>query len=309
MHTIRRILVVLNSEQPDSLPLRRAKHIATGIHAEIHLLLCDNQREHAPFLQHLSEQLSGEGFAVSMQQINCEHSQPADAILTTLQADSCDLLIKQHYPDSLWTKHLITPEDWRLLRQSPVPVLLTKTERPWNGGRVLAAMDIENSESEHRDLQGSIIAHAVDLAALIGGSTHVVSAYPATFFPAADSCAPRYDGNAARCLEASRWFKDEYQLHAHQLHIGEGSAKALILQIAHQLEIAVTVIGTVGRNGLAGMLIGNTAEAILDRLDGDLLVLKPHDHTVHLLEPYEELQQALDETIQSGVAANSQLCE
>lgn len=297
MHSIRRILVALNSEHPDSLPLRRAKHIATGIHADIHLLLCDNQREHGPLLRHLSEQLSSEGFVVSTQQINCDHSQPADAILATLQAHSCDLLIKQHYPDSLWTKHLITPEDWRLLRQSPVPVLLTKTERPWNGGRVLAAMDIENSENEHRDLQGSIIGHAVDLAALICGSTHVVSAYPATFFPAADSSAPRYDGNATRCLEASRWFKDEYRLHDHQLHIGEGPAKALILQIAHQLEIAVTVIGTVGRNGLAGMLIGNTAEAILDRLDSDLLVLKPHDHTVHLLEPYEELQQAPDETI------------
>ncbi|WP_300654303.1 universal stress protein [Pseudomonas sp.] len=297
MHSIRRILVALNSEQPDSLPLRRAKHIATGIHAEIHLLLCDNRRDQAPFLRHLSEQLKGEGFVVSTQQIDCDHSQPADAILATLQANPCDLLIKQHYPDNLWIKHLITPEDWRLLRQSPVPVLLTKTGRPWSGGRVLAAMDIENAENQHRELQGSIIGHAVDLAALIGGSTHVVSAYPATPFPAADSCAPRYDGNASHCLEASRWFKEEYQLHDYQLHIGEGPAKALILQIAHQLEIAITVIGTVGRNGLAGMLIGNTAEAILDRLDSDLLVLKPHDHAVHLLEPYEELQQAPDETI------------
>ncbi|WP_079201835.1 universal stress protein [Pseudomonas sp. CC6-YY-74] len=297
MHSIRRILVVLNPEQPDSLPLRRAKHIATGIHAEIHLVLCDNQREHAPFLRHLSKQLSGEGFVVSTQQINCDHSQPTDAILTTLQTHSCDLLIKQHYPDSLWTKHLVIPEDWRLLRQSPVPVLLTKTARPWNGGRVLAAMDIENAENQHRDLQGSIMGHAVDLAALIGGSTHAVSAYPATLFSAADSSAPRYDGQAAHCLEASRWFKEEYQLHDYQLHIGEGPAKALILQIAHQLEIAVTVIGTVARNGLAGMLIGNTAEAILDRLDSDLLVLKPHDHAVHLLEPYEEFQQAPSEAI------------
>lgn len=297
MHSIRRILVVLNSEQPDSLPLKRVKHIATGIHAEIHLLLCDNRRDQAPFLRHLSEQLKGEGFVVSTQQIDCDHSQPADAILATLQANPGDLLIKQHYPDSLWIKHLITPEDWRLLRQSPVPVLLIKTGRPWSGGRVLAAMDIENAENQHRELQGSIIGYAVDLAALIGGSTHVVSAYPATLFPAADSSAPRYDGNASNCLEASRWFKEEYQLHDYQLHIGEGPAKALILQIAHQLEIAVTVIGTVGRNGLAGMLIGNTAEAILDRLDSDLLVLKPHDHTVHLLEPYEELQQTPDETI------------
>ena len=59
-------------------------------------------------------------------------------------------------------------------------------------------------------------------------------------------------------------------------HLGEGPARELIPRVAHEFEAALTVLGTVARQGVAGALLGNTAEAVLDRLDGDLLVLKPN---------------------------------
>ncbi len=288
MQRIRRILVVLNPEQSDGLALRRAKHIANAIHADLHLLFCDHRHDHAPFIGELSEELAGEGFRVTAQQVSCDHLHPTDAILAERQASDCDLVIKQHYPDNPLTKSLLTPEDWKLLRHCPVPVLLVKTKRPWTGGLVLAAMDVDNPEDVHRELQANIIVHAVDLAELIQGSVHAACAYPQTFFSSADSSSPKLDGNAAHCLEACSWFQNEYELHDHQLHILEGPAKAVIAQIAHELEAVVTVIGTVARSGLSGMLIGNTAEALLDRVESDVLVLKPRDSDVHLLEPYEE---------------------
>lgn len=165
---------------------------------------------------------------------------------------------------------------------------MAKTNRPWNGGLVLAAMDVDNHEGEHRDLQGSIIAHAVDLAALIHGSVHVVCAYPQVLFSSADPSRLMPAGNAAHYLEACSWFQNEYELHDHQLHVAEGPAKAVIPQMAHELAAVICVIGTVARKGLPSMLIGNTAEALLDRMESDVLVLKPHDSDVHLLEPYEE---------------------
>ncbi|MDA7086560.1 universal stress protein [Pseudomonas sp. SA3-5] len=288
MHSIRHIMVVLKAEQSDSLPLKRAKYLASALQAELHLLLCDTRHDHAVFLRRLSGQLVAEGFRVTTEQHASDHLHPTNGILDSLRTRPCGLVIKQHYPDNPLTHKLLTPDDWKLLRQSPVPVLMTKTDRPWDDGVVLAAMDIDNDESEHRNLQGSIIAHAVDLAALIHGSVHAVCAYPETPFSAADPCAPRYDGNAHHCLEACRWFQEEYQLRAHQIHVAEGPAKALITQFAHQLEVAVTVIGTVGRSGLAGAWIGNTAEAVLNRIDSDVLILKPHDPDLHLLEPLEE---------------------
>lgn len=296
MQHIRRILVVLGAEQFNSQPLNRAKQIATAIHAELQLLLCDSRREHGLFLQRLSAQLAAEGFHAVTRQGSCDHAHPTEAILDCLKEQPCDLVIKQHYPDHPLTPKMLTPEDWKLLRQSPVPVLLTRSDRPWNGGIVLAALDVDNLEAEHRDLQGSIISHAVDLAALIQGSLHAVCAYPDTPFSSADPCAPEHDNDARRYREACRWFQEEYQLADRQLHIAKGSAKTLIPQIAHELGVAVTVIGTVARSGLAGLLIGNTAEAVLDRLDSDVLILKPHSPAVHLLEPCEELQPAPEES-------------
>ncbi|UTW07616.1 universal stress protein [Pseudomonas benzenivorans] len=290
MQRIRRILVVLNPVHTDSLALRRAKQIATAINAHLHLLLCDQRQHYSALLKQLETQLSGEGFSVTTQQENCDHLHPTGAILATQKSQGCDLVIKQHYPDNPLTKTLIPPQDWRLLRDCPVPVLMTKTERAWDGGLVLAAMDVDNHEGEHLDLQGSIIGHAADLASLIHGTLHAVTAYSGGFALAADPCAPKLDGKAAQCWEASRWFQDEYGLRDHQLHLAEGPARSVIPQYAHELEAAITVIGTVARTGLSGALIGNTAEAVLDRVDSDVLVLKPHDPAVHLLEPLEGRQ-------------------
>jgi nucleotide-binding universal stress UspA family protein len=54
--------------------------------------------------------------------------------------------------------------------------------------------------------------------------------------------------------------------------------------MAHKLGASVTVIGTVARTGLPGMLIGNTAEVVLDELESDVLVLKPDTIMDHLEE-------------------------
>jgi len=58
----------------------------------------------------------------------------------------------------------------------------------------------------------------------------------------------------------------------------------VIPYLAHQLPAAVTILGTVGRTGLSGALIGNTAEVVLDALESDVLVLKPDEVMDRLLE-------------------------
>ncbi|MFZ3206600.1 MAG: universal stress protein, partial [Pseudomonas sp.] len=88
----------------------------------------------------------------------------------------------------------------------------------------------------------------------------------------------------ARYRNECKAFQAEYDIAEERLHIAEGPADVLIPQVAHQLNAAVTVIGTVARTGLSGALIGNTAEVILDALDCDVLVLKPDDIIAHLEE-------------------------
>lgn len=286
MQEIRSILVVLEPDQPEGLALKRARLIAGATQSELHLVVCDGQHDHAAWLDELANALREEGYSVSTRQDWQESTH--QTIIAAQQAEGCGLVIKQHYPDNPLKKALLTPDDWKLLRLCPCPVLLVKTDRPWTGGNVLAAVDVGNDDPEHRTLHASIVCHAHDIAHLAKGELHVLSAHPAPLLSAADPTFQLRETIAARYREACQSFQDEYGLSNRQLHIAEGPADLLIPQLALQLDAVVTVIGSVARTGLSGALIGNTAEVVLDVLESDVLVLKPDDICDQLEKLIEE---------------------
>jgi len=49
----------------------------------------------------------------------------------------------------------------------------------------------------------------------------------------------------------------------------------VIPRVATALDAEMVIIGTIGRTGLSAAIIGNTAEHVIDRLDCDVLALKP----------------------------------
>ncbi|MFO7686981.1 MAG: universal stress protein [Desulfobacterales bacterium] len=52
-------------------------------------------------------------------------------------------------------------------------------------------------------------------------------------------------------------------------------AKKVIAPLAAELWADLVVMGTVARTGISGLIIGNTAEAILDQLTCSVLAIKP----------------------------------
>ncbi|WP_439858750.1 universal stress protein [Pseudomonas sp. MBLB4136] len=282
MQAIRSILVVMEPEQPEGLALKRAKLIAGVTQCQLHLLVCDKKHDHSTYLHDLSSALQQEGFSVSCQQ--AWHENPHQTVIAVQQAEACSLVIKQHFPDNPLKKALLTPNDWKLLRYCPAPVLMVKSDKPWAGGIVLAAVDVGNADAEHRTLHASIISHGHDIAALAKANLHVISAHPAPMLSAADPTFQLKETIEARYREECKAFQAEFQIADDCLHIAEGPADALIPQTARKLGAVVTVIGTVARTGLSGALIGNTAEVLLDSLESDILVLKPADIIAHLEE-------------------------
>lgn len=63
---------------------------------------------------------------------------------------------------------------------------MVKTERPWTGGNILAAVDVGNADGEHRTLHAGIVSHGYDIAGLAKGTLHVVTAHPTPMLSAAD---------------------------------------------------------------------------------------------------------------------------
>ncbi|WP_171011803.1 universal stress protein [Pseudomonas sp. 2FE] len=126
--------------------------------------------------------------------------------------------------------------------------------------------------------------YAVDLCRLFEAELHVVSAYAVPALDLADPAIHLDQAIASHCHDQCQWFQHEYELAEHRLHIGEGPAKALIPRVAREQGAVLTILGTIARNGLGGILVGNTAEAVLDGLESDVLVLKPHETPARSVE-------------------------
>ena len=282
MQAIRSILVVIEPEHSESLALKRGKLIAGVTDAHLHLLVCDKKHEHSALLALLKAGLQEDGYSVTTEQAWNESLY--ETIIDVQQAEGCGLVIKQHIPDSPLKKALLTPADWKLLRYCPTPVLLVKTATPWAGRVILAAIDVGNSDGDHRSLHNAIIDHGFDIASLAKAQLHVISAHPSPMLSAADPTFQLKETIAARYREQCRAFQAEFDVDDKHLHIEEGPADVLIPHLAHTLQAAVTIIGTVGRTGIFGALIGNTAEVVLDAVESDVLVLKPETLMTHLEE-------------------------
>lgn len=286
MQSIKRILVVIDPTREDNVALVRTRLLAAFIGADLHLLVCENRQDYRPVLEELCAGLQATGIKADYTQ--AWHSNLTDTILRTLTTQGCGLVIKQHLPDNPLKRALLTPDDWKLLRTCPAPVLLVKNSAPWMHGAVLAAVDLGNHDDQHQPLHDTIVRHAADIADMINGQLHLISAHPAPMLSAANPVYQLRENIVRIYVDKAARYRDEYSISEANLHIDEGPADTLIPKVAQQIGASVTVIGTVARTGISGALIGNTAEVVLDQLSGDVLVLKPDDMITHLQELLEQ---------------------
>ncbi|MEM7518618.1 MAG: universal stress protein, partial [Planctomycetota bacterium] len=68
------------------------------------------------------------------------------------------------------------------------------------------------------------------------------------------------------------------------LHVGSGSPIRAIREGTTGLRPALLVLGSVSRRGLPGVVLGNTAQRVLDQIECSLLVLKPEAVAARLAE-------------------------
>lgn len=60
-----------------------------------------------------------------------------------------------------------------------------------------------------------------------------------------------------------------------QLHLVKGRAQDVVPECATELGAELVIMGTVGRTGIPGLVVGNTAEGILQQISCSVLAVKP----------------------------------
>ena len=171
----------------------------------------------------------------------------------------------------------------RLLRKCPCPVWVIRPTRA-RTQRVLAAL---NPDPEEEDLNRLIIELAASMVELNGGELHVVHAWE-LFGESTLRSSAFVHASSAQIEELLRAEHDARQraleeLLSHskvaeapwRIHLEKGPAADVVPRLAALLRINVLVMGTIARTGVRGLVMGNTAETILDEVHCSVIAVKP----------------------------------
>lgn len=171
----------------------------------------------------------------------------------------------------------------RLIRKCPAPILAMKPGRRTRFQRILAAIDPHCDGGPRDSLNHLILELAASLSERDDAHLHVVHAWSLV----GESILRGQSGLPAREVnrlvrvegEKKRRSVEEFICacieEPHRLHLVKGDPAGAICSLVKKLKIDLLVMGTVCRTGIPGIIIGNTAENVLNCVDCSVLTVKP----------------------------------
>lgn len=214
-------------------------------------------------------------------------------VIRAVLRNAHDLVIKPaEQPD--WLARLFGSDDMHLLRKCPCPVWLMKGKDEPRYKCIVAAADFDPDEPDpvEQALNDEILALAGAVALAESAALHLAHAWDADEAGIVRLWAEKPDTAEFMLVEHERsrhrygmdklaqQLRDQIgqeafdRLSPHR-HLLQGPAARCIPQLIRRLPADLVVMGTLGRAGVSGFMIGNTAEAILDQLQCSVLAIKP----------------------------------
>ena len=309
MHAIRRILVAVKDPTAKSLPaVMKGAQLARalGAHLELfHSISTPLYLDAYPFtetipqierrtrddfikkLETIASNLRGQGQQIG---VSAAWDFPVyEAIVRRANREKVDLIVAERHAKPHILPGLLQLTDWELLRTSPVPVLLVKTVSPYKRPVVLAAIDPMHAHSKPAALDREILSVAASICRALRGSLHAVHAY----VPMPQEQLPRRlvsdDSLRKLTLQTERAAKLRFYRSIRSAHIPKSRCHLVgrhpidaIETTARATRSSIVVMGAISRSGLKRFFFGNTAEALLDSLTCDMLIVKPVEFSSRL---------------------------
>lgn len=210
-----------------------------------------------------------------------------DRILAQVRRVRPDLVVIDAHFHATARRTLFGPADWPLIRDCPVPLLYAKPNRWHVAPRVAAAVDPLHPAEPAAGLDARLIDAARHLARGLRGSLHVIHAWlpldPGLGAPGAIGLGMA-DPTITDRLVAAAGARAEAAVRAllhpggrprAQVELLRGAAVETIPGFAEVEGLDILAVGAVSRGRIHDLIIGATAERLLERVPCDLLVLKP----------------------------------
>lgn len=309
MDHITDILVIVNPLVKDQPAVAKAAALARSVGAAIELLICDTKNsrnaqtegnlppcsnalltDHLEFfLEELAEPLRDDGIDVTTHAISGDPL--PETVVAWMRNSPADLMIKDTHHHSLAQRGFGDNSDWHMIRACPLPLLLAKPKIWHTRPVIMAAVDPGHAHDPSAGLHHRILDVAASLAKQLDASLHAVHAYfPATIATAAIGGMTPLIGVSAGALAAEntlirsriRQITDQYGVTDANLHVDAAAAAEYLPRMAGEHHADIVVMGAIARSGLKRVLLGSTAERVLEALPCDVLVVKSPDFALNL---------------------------
>ena len=302
MKSIHNILVIVDPTAQQQTAVAKGAVLAEKFQARLDLFICDtkaarnirlaDQLRKAPpvpleenlsqLLESLAAPLRRSGIEVTTEVLSADPLHTA--LLDRVKHTCAELVIKDTHHHSAAQRTFLTHTDWELIRGCPVPLLLVKPTAWSSAHRIGAAVDPGHLDDKPRLLDRCILDTASSVAQRLGGELHAFHAYiPAAVLAAAMATVPpivvdipsetiAQDQRAK--LEEVMELTSDYRVPSTNIHVEPGGVREVLCRLAQHCKIDVMVMGAVSRSALKRIMIGSTAETVLEQLPCDLMVVK-----------------------------------
>lgn len=196
-----------------------------------------------------------------------------------------DLLIKDVSPFD--QKKGLRSLDMSLLRKCPCPVWLSRPYIDENVIRIVVAIDPETNDEIGNSLNLHLLKTGHDLAQRMNGELTVLSCWDfahedylnhSVFIKISkEEIARMIEENRVEHFQALESTLKEAGLSQDDYHLEHlrGAPENIIPDFIGKNKIDLLIMGTVGRTGVPGFVMGNTAEDVIRQVECALLTIKP----------------------------------
>lgn len=214
--------------------------------------------------------------------VECEVSadKPFAALKDLCTLHHADLLVVGNSGMDALQRFFVGSTSQKLVRKSRWPVMVVKEEQAWPPKNIVCPVDL--SDASRRAL-----GWAAELAGLVGAKLHILTVreilptyYTELYGFGYEGLSPEAESQARKVAkEQLEEFCDIADLTSIEwdTHVMSGRVDECISQLVKKTGSELLCMGSVGRNGVENILIGNTAERMLRHLPCSMLTVKPDD--------------------------------
>ncbi|TNE58157.1 MAG: hypothetical protein EP340_06225 [Alphaproteobacteria bacterium] len=311
MKRFRNILLVMEATNASPNAVQAATELAVTNSAELTVLVV--LQELPGYLQRLappsliaSKDLEVENFMAALTKtfsdkvnvtIKKVKGKPFVEVIREVFKYRIDLVIKSADPESGLRALLLGATDIHILRKCPCPVWLVKEGTDFKIERILAAVDFSEidpqSDKGSEPLNRKILELSGSLSQRHDAELHVVHAWEAigedlmkstrvhstdeeieTYLKANRELHETWLGQLLE--KAQDWMPEQdFSRTSTKRHLPKGDAGTELPRVAKEIKADLIVMGTLARTGLPGVLMGNTAETVLNAIECSVLAIKP----------------------------------